>query len=63
MFRTSSPLIKCQRYHYLYNGFAPQETQDELMNVPFLFDDEGTTIVHYNPIVYIPRKELNLNFD
>lgn len=36
---------------------------DELMNVPFKFEDEGTTIVHYNPIVYIPRKELNLNFD
>lgn len=36
---------------------------DELMNVPFKFEDEGTTIIHYNPIVYIPRKELNLNFD
>jgi len=36
---------------------------DELMNVPFLFEDEGTTVVHYNPIVYIPRKELNLIFD
>ncbi len=36
---------------------------DELMNVPFKFEDEGTAIVHYNPIVYIPRKELNLNFD
>ena len=36
---------------------------DELMHVPFEFENEGTTIVHYNPIVYIPRKELNLNFD
>ena len=36
---------------------------DELMHVPFYFEDEGTTVVHYNPIVYIPRKELNLNFD
>lgn len=36
---------------------------DELMHVPFKFEDEGTTVVHYNPIVYIPRKELNLNFD
>lgn len=36
---------------------------DELMNVPFVFEDEGTTVVHYNPNVYIPRKELNLNFD
>ena len=34
---------------------------DELMHVPFLLEDEGTTVVHYNPIVYIPRKELNLN--
>ena len=36
---------------------------DELMHVPFLFEDEGTSVVHYNPIVYIPRKELNLDFD
>lgn len=36
---------------------------DELMHVPFKFEDEGTSVVHYNPIVYIPRKELNLNFD
>ena len=27
----------------------------------FEFEDEGTSVVHYNPIVYIPRKELNLN--
>lgn len=36
---------------------------DELMHVPFKFEDEGTSVVHYNPIVYIPRKELNLYFD
>lgn len=36
---------------------------DELMHVPFHFEDEGTSMVHYNPIVYIPRKELNLNID
>lgn len=36
---------------------------DELMHVPFEFEEEGTSVVHYNPIVYIPRKELNLSFD
>lgn len=36
---------------------------DELMHVPFQFEDEGTTVVHYNPIVYIPRKEIHLNID
>lgn len=36
---------------------------DDLMQVPFLFENEGTSIVYYNPIVYIPRKELNLNLD
>lgn len=33
---------------------------DELMYVPFMFENEGTSIVHYNPIVYIPRKEIKL---
>lgn len=33
---------------------------DELMHVPFHFENEGTSIVHYNPIVYIPRKEIKL---
>lgn len=33
---------------------------DELMHVPFMFENEGTSIVHYNPIVYIPRKEIKL---
>lgn len=31
---------------------------DELMHVPFKFETEGTSVVHYNPIVYIPRKEI-----
>lgn len=33
---------------------------DSLMHVPFSFENEGTSIVHYNPIVYIPRKEIKL---
>ena len=33
---------------------------DNLMHVPFHFEDEGTSIIHYNPIVYIPRKEIEL---
>ena len=32
----------------------------ELMHVPFNFENEGTSIVYYNPIVYIPRKEIKL---
>lgn len=35
-------------------------TLDNLMHVPFHFEDEGTSIIHYNPIVYIPRKEIEL---
>lgn len=35
----------------------------DLMHVPFLFESEGTTIVYYNPIVYIPRKEFSLNIN
>lgn len=31
---------------------------DNLMHVPFEFESEGTTVIHYNPIVYIPRKEI-----
>lgn len=30
----------------------------DLMRVPFLFENEGTTTVYYNPIEYIPRKDL-----
>lgn len=33
---------------------------DDLMHVPFSFENEGTSIVYYNPIVYIPRKEIKL---
>lgn len=32
----------------------------DLMEVPFGFEDEGSTIVHYKPIVYIPRKGITL---
>ena len=32
----------------------------DLMEVPFLFENEGANIVYYNPIVYIPRKEIKL---
>lgn len=34
---------------------------DNLMHVPFDFESEGTTVIHYNPIVYIPRKELKID--
>lgn len=33
---------------------------DELMHVPFSFENEGSTVIHYNPIVYIPRKEIKI---
>ena len=33
---------------------------DDLMHVPFNFENEGTSIVYYNPVVYIPRKEIKL---
>lgn len=36
---------------------------EDLMQVPFQFENEGTSMVYYNPIVYIPRKEINLNID
>lgn len=35
---------------------AVKKALEELMVVPFSFEDEGATIIHYNPIVYIPRK-------
>ena len=34
---------------------------DNLMHVPFEFESEGTTVIHYNPIVYIPRKEIKID--
>ena len=33
---------------------------DDLMHVPFQFENEGSTVIHYNPIVYIPRKEIKI---
>lgn len=35
----------------------------DLMHVPFNFENEGTSMVYYNPIVYIPRKEIKLIID
>lgn len=32
----------------------------DLMQVPFSLENEGTSMVYYNPIVYIPRKELGM---
>lgn len=34
---------------------------DDLMYVPFQFESEGSTVIHYNPIVYIPRKEIKID--
>lgn len=34
---------------------------DELMHVPFQFESEGSTVIYYNPIVYIPRKEIKID--
>lgn len=34
---------------------------DELMHVPFQFESEGSSVIHYNPIVYIPRKEIKID--
>lgn len=34
------------------------EALSELMEVPFKFEDEGSSIIYYHPIVYIPRKEI-----
>ena len=47
--------------------YVPKERQEtvmkelnELMCVPFHFENEGTTIVLYNPVEYSPRKEIIL---
>jgi hypothetical protein len=32
-----------------------------MMHVPFTFENEGTSIVHYNPVTYIPRKEITID--
>ena len=34
---------------------------DNLMHVPFEFESEGSSVIHYNPIVYIPRKEIKID--
>ena len=39
---------------------AVLEALNKLMHVPFMFEEEGTSIIHYNPVVYIPRKEIEL---
>jgi D-glycero-alpha-D-manno-heptose-7-phosphate kinase len=36
------------------------EALDSLMHVPFCCENEGSTVIHYNPIVYIPRKEIKI---
>ena len=36
------------------------EALDSLMHVPFCFENEGSTVIHYNPIVYIPRKDIKI---
>lgn len=45
---------------YVENGKRQEviEALNELMHVPFEFENEGSTVIHYNPIVYIPRKEI-----
>lgn len=35
-----------------------RQALSELMEVPFHFENQGSTIVYYDPIAYIPRKEL-----
>lgn len=37
---------------------AVRRELEELMYIPFDFENDGATIVYYNPIVYIPRKQL-----
>ena len=34
---------------------------DNMMHVPFTFENEGTSIVYYNPVTYIPRKEITID--
>ena len=47
---------------YVENGKRQQviDALNELMHVPFEFENEGSTVIHYNPIVYIPRKEIKI---
>ena len=34
---------------------------DNMMHVPFTFENEGTSTVYYNPVTYIPRKEITID--
>lgn len=34
---------------------------DKLMYVPFQFESEGSMVIYYNPIIYIPRKEIKVD--
>lgn len=36
------------------------EALSELMYVPFSFENEGASVIYYNPIAYIPRKEIKI---
>ena len=45
-------------YVFKYNQYNVRKELSELMEVPFNFEDEGSTIIHYQPIVYIPRKKI-----
>lgn len=36
---------------------------DNLMCVPFSLETEGTTVVYYDPIAYIPRKEISNKYN
>ena len=37
-----------------------KDALSELMYVPFSFESEGSSVIYYNPIAYIPRKEIKL---
>lgn len=39
---------------------AVRQQLNKLMEVPFKFENDGTTIIHYEPLEYIPRKEIIL---
>ena len=37
-----------------------KKAMEELMVVPFCFENEGTQVLYYNPVEYSPRKEVTL---
>ena len=39
---------------------ALKKALDQLMIVPFSFENEGSQILYYNPVEYSPRKEIVL---